>query len=267
MLDEADDRIRGTFPSNTARPPFLLIPAIDLLGGQVVRLRHGDRSQVTVYPVAPSEAVWQWAAAGADLVHAVDLDGAFAGRVHQWMALQSVAATALAAGIECEVAGGVRDEATAARLLAMGAARVVLGTAMLLDPALARRLVERHGSARIVAALDVRAGIAVGQGWADGAPGREVDLALATLVSAGVTQVEVTAIARDGTLSGPDLALLRRVRQAAPDVTLIASGGIRQPEEISALRDLGCNGAILGRALYEGALGLADARAALAGTS
>jgi phosphoribosylformimino-5-aminoimidazole carboxamide ribotide isomerase len=265
MTKPAGDEIRGTRPSRRGDPPFLLLAAIDLLEGQVVRLTHGDPRQATVYPMSPPTAASLWAAQGADLVHVVDLDGALAGRVQQWTALRGVAAAALAAGVECEIAGGIRDAATAARLLAMGAARVVLGTAVLRDPALARRLVERHGSARIVAALDVRAGLAVGEGWARDARGWEVEVALSTLIGAGVTQFEVTAITRDGTLTGPDLALLQRVRDRAPEVTLIASGGVHRPDEIRALRDLGANGVILGRALYDGAVSLADARAALTG--
>jgi phosphoribosylformimino-5-aminoimidazole carboxamide ribotide isomerase len=248
-------------------PPlgFVLAPSIDLLGGRVVRLRHGDPSQATIYADDPATAVTRWARAGADLLHVVDLDGALAGRSVQRGPVASVIAAAMREGIPCQVAGGLRNGEAVQWALALGADRVVLGTALLADPDLAGTLVERHGASRIVAALDVREGAAVGEGWRDGAPGTPLEAALSRLVGAGIATLVVTSIARDGTMDGPDLDLLRRVRATAPDVALFGSGGVRTAADVQALRDAGCQGAILGRAVYEGTLTLADARAALDG--
>ncbi len=204
---------------------FLLAPSIDLLGGRVVRLRQGDPTDATLYETDPVRTARRWALEGADFLHVVDLDGALEGRAAQAGLVAEVISAGLEAGIPSQVAGGIRDERAAARALAAGADRVVLGTALLTDADLARRLVERHGSSRIVAALDVRDGVAVGEGWRDRAAGLPLDLALTRLVEAGITTIAVTSIARDGTMIGPDLGLLGAVRRLAPDVRLLGSGG------------------------------------------
>lgn len=249
--------------TTTGRPPFDLLPAVDLLGGRVVRLRRGDPAAATVYSSDPAAAVRRWAAAGAGLLHVVDLDRALAVAAPGQGPVESVIGACTEAGIACEVAGGLRDEETVDAVLAVGAARVVLGTALLAHPELLERLVARYGGGRVVAALDVRAGRAVGEGWRSGAPGTRLDRLVGRLLAAGAGILEVTSIARDGTMAGPDLELLARVRALAPNVLLIASGGIRDVRDLRALHDLGCDGAILGRAIYDGAFTLADARAAL----
>jgi phosphoribosylformimino-5-aminoimidazole carboxamide ribonucleotide (ProFAR) isomerase len=197
------------------------------------------------------------------LLHVVDLDGAVSGHASQASTVAAVVRAGLESGIASEVAGGLRDEDSVARALATGAERVVLGTALLADPGLAGRLVARHGSARIVAALDVRGGLAVGEGWRQGATGVPLDQAIARLVDAGVSILEVTAISRDGTMAGPDLDLLARARQLAPAASLLASAGVRSARDVRSVRDVGCDGVILGRAVYEGALSLGEARAEL----
>ncbi|HSW43388.1 MAG TPA: HisA/HisF-related TIM barrel protein, partial [Patescibacteria group bacterium] len=146
---------------------------------------------------------------------------------------------------------GLRDEMGAGAMLAAGAARVIVGTAALQDPTFARRLVERHGADRIGVALDVRGGRAVGHGWAGDSPGTPFDEAVSALAAAGITTFEVTAIDRDGTMTGPDLDLLAR----AVSLTgggVIASAGVATTDDLRAVRAIGCAGAIVGRALYEG---------------
>jgi phosphoribosylformimino-5-aminoimidazole carboxamide ribonucleotide (ProFAR) isomerase len=145
----------------------------------------------------------------------------------------------------------------------MGAERVVVGTAALADPSFAARLVAEHGRDRIVAALDVRDGQAVGEGWRRGAAGHPVREALAVLAEAGVGLFVVTAIARDGLMTGPDVRLLQEMVEAKRGA-IIASGGIASIADLRAVRDLGCAGAIIGRALYEGTIDLADALRAMA---
>ncbi len=242
---------------------FELLPAIDLRDGRVVRLIEGDFEAETIFGDHPVAVAREFVAAGARWLHLVDLDGARAGgRRQAGLIGQIIEATG--EGAACEVAGGLRDRTAVASALAAGASRVVIGTALLGNPTFARELVATFGARRIVAALDVRDGLAVGEGWRDGARGVPVEQALLQLADAGVTTFEVTAIARDGGLSGPDLALLELV-VALGRGRIIASGGIRAIEDLLAVRDLGCAGAIIGRALYEGNLDLASALSALAG--
>jgi len=239
---------------------FELLPAIDLQGGRVVRLLRGDFGAVTTYAEDGPAVADAFVGRGARWLHVVDLDGARDPRARQ---IDVVAAIVARVGerARVEVAGGLRDEHAVDACLRAGAARVVVGTAALRDPAFAGRLVEQFGAGRIAVALDVREGLAVGQGWVPGAEGVAVADALERLADEGVRIFEVTAIDRDGTLDGPDLAMLRGlVRRARGE--LIASAGVASAADITAVRALGCAGAIVGRALYEGRVTLEDALAA-----
>jgi len=150
-----------------------------------------------------------------------------------------------------EIAGGLRDDESVAGVLASGARRAVVGTAALTDPSFAERLVQRHGADRIAVAIDVRDGLAVGQGWIPGTPGVELAATIERLADTGVRIFEVTAIERDGLLDGPDLPLYARLLSLGRG-SIIASGGIATLDDLRATRDAGCAGAIVGRALYEG---------------
>jgi phosphoribosylformimino-5-aminoimidazole carboxamide ribotide isomerase len=242
---------------NLTPQPFEVLPAVDLRGGRVVRLVRGDFARETVYDADPAAAAAAFVAAGARWLHVVDLDAARDPGARQADAIAAILAR-VGKGARVEVAGGIRNDATAEAILVAGAARVVLGTAALREPSLVGRLVSRHGAARIACALDVREGRAVGHAWRAGAPGVPVAEALRALADEGGTVFEVTAIDRDGTLEGPDLALLERL-VALGRGAVIASAGIAGPADLRAVRDLGCAGAIVGRALYEGHMGLADA--------
>lgn len=239
-----------------------LIPAIDLLGGRVVRLSKGAFDAVTEYSDDPVEVARDFAAAGAPRIHVVDLDGAREGRPVQADAIARVVA---AVDMPCQVAGGIRDVDAVASVLAAGADRVVMGSALIGHPLLARTLVERRGPDRIVAALDVRDGQALGDGWVEGARGAEVIDLARQLVEAGVRWLAVTAIARDGQMSGPDYELLESVRAAVPGAAIIASGGVSSLADIRELAARGFDAAITGRALYEGAFTLPGALEAAAG--
>jgi len=242
---------------NPATSSFHVLPAVDLRGGRVVRLVRGDFARETVYGDDPVAVARAFVDEGSRWLHVVDLDGARDPAARQ---VDIVAAIVAAVGeaARVEVAGGLRDEAAVEAVLAAGAARAVVGTAALRDPAFAARLVAAHGTAAVAAALDVRDGLAVGHGWRTGAEGIVVDLALERLADAGITAFEVTAIDRDGTLEGPDLDLLARL-VARRRGAIIASAGIAAVADIVAVRDAGCTGAIVGRALYEGRFTLADA--------
>lgn len=239
--------------------PFDLLPAIDLRGGHAVRLLRGDFDRETVYDDDPVAAAVRFVEQGAHWLHVVDLDGARDPAARQ---LDLVAAIVAGVGerARVEVAGGLRDERSVDDVLHAGAARAVVGTAALADAAFAGRLVAAWGAERIVVALDVRDGLAVGHGWRPGAGGAPVADALQRLADHGVTIFEVTAIDRDGTLSGPDVALLARL-VALDRGAIIASAGIATVKDLVSVRDLGCSGAIIGRALYEGRLSITAALA------
>lgn len=247
----------GSGPSS-----FELLPAIDVLGGRVVRLLGGDFAAETVFSADPHEVARGFVSAGARWIHLVDLDGARDAGQTQGAVVRAILA-AVGEGAACEVAGGLRDRTSVASTLAAGASRVVVGTAALSRAGFAADLVRTFGSGRIVIALDVRGGQAVGEGWREGAPGVPVEAALGRLANEGVTTFEVTAIDRDGGLGGPDLELLRRL-VALDRGQIIASGGIRSVDDLLAIRSIGCTGAIVGRALYDGSLDLVAALAALA---
>src|SRR5664280_2289505 len=236
---------------------FQLLPAIDLLGGMVVRLAEGDFDSQTVYGDDPAEFARSFAAEGARWIHVVDLDGARDGAPRQTDVVARIVAAA-GEGVACEVAGGLRDEAAVEAALAAGAARAVVGTVALRDPDFVARLIGRFGAARIAIALDVRDGMAVGQGWVRGASGVPVEQALAGLSGRGARTFIVTAIERDGLLNGPNLELLARI-VALGRGDIIASAGISSLADISSVRAIGCVGAIVGRAIYEGRVELSAA--------
>jgi phosphoribosylformimino-5-aminoimidazole carboxamide ribotide isomerase len=237
--------------------PFQILPAIDLRGGRVVRLSEGDFGRETVYGDDPAAVARSFAQAGAEWIHVVDLDGARDGERRQTAVVASIVAAA-GTSVACEIAGGLRDEAAVTQALDAGASRAVVGTAALRDPALAGQLVKRFGPDRIAVALDVRDGQAVGQGWVPGAAGIPAYDALVELSNRGVRTFVVTAIERDGLLGGPNLELLGSMVELDRG-DIIASAGISSIDDIRATRRIGCSGAIVGRALYEGRILLADA--------
>ena len=239
-----------------------LIPAIDLLGGRVVRLSKGAYDAVTEYGDDPLTVARGFEAAGAPRIHIVDLDAAREGRAMQAEVISSIVA---AVDVPCQVAGGIRDADAVAAGLRAGADRLVLGSALISSPLLAKTLTERYGPDRIVSALDVRDGQALGDGWVDGARGAEVIELAQTLAQRGLRWFAVTAIARDGQMSGPDHELLEAVREAVPGASIIASGGVSSLADIRELAARGFDAAITGRALYEGAFTLAEGLEAAAG--
>jgi phosphoribosylformimino-5-aminoimidazole carboxamide ribotide isomerase len=236
---------------------FAILPAIDLRGGRVVRLRQGDFSKETSYADDPVAVAVEFAAVGASWLHVVDLDGARSGSPAQSDVIGSIVA-AVGGDVRVEAAGGLRTAAALRSAFETGVGRVVLGTAALADPGFAAIAVEDHGPARIVVAIDVRDGLASGHGWEATAPTVDALDAIRRLADAGVMTFEVTAIDRDGLLLGPDLDLLARA-VALDRGRIIASAGIASVEDLAAVRAIGCVGAIVGRALYEGQLSLRDA--------
>lgn len=240
-----------------AASTFDILPAIDLIGGRVVRLRRGDFTEATSYEIDPVAAASRFADAGARWLHVVDLDAARTGVPTSGDAVRAVV-QAVGGRVSVEVAGGLRSMAAVAAALDAGAMRVVVGTAAIREPALVGRLIRAYGRDRVVIALDVRDGRAVGGGWRDQDPGLPVELAFRRTCDQGAETFEVTSIQRDGVLGGPDLELMRRL-VALERGRIIASGGISSIDHLRAVRELGCAGAIIGRALYEDRLGLQEA--------
>jgi phosphoribosylformimino-5-aminoimidazole carboxamide ribotide isomerase len=239
---------------------FDILPAIDLRGGRVVRLEQGDFARETAFSDDPVSVAQGFVEAGATWLHVVDLDGARSGVPVHGATIRRII-TAMGDRVRVEVAGGLRDRASVADVLGAGAERVVIGTAALRDANFAGRLVADHGATRIVVAIDVRGGRAVGQGWAADAVGVDPAEAVLRLHDAGVTTFEATAIERDGLREGPDLALYERL-VLLDRGEVIASAGIATTEHLRAVRDVGCTGAILGRAIYDGRLDIRQALSA-----
>ncbi len=236
---------------------FDILPAIDLRDGRVVRLRQGDFDRETAFSDDPVAVALGFAEAGARWLHVVDLDGARSG-VPAHGAVIAAIVRAVGDGVAVEVAGGLRHEDAVAAALDSGAARVIIGTSALRDAAFAGRLIAAHGASRLGVAVDVRDGFAVGHGWAAHAAGVEALDVVTRLADQGVELFEVTAIDRDGMLGGPDLPLYERLVGLGRG-SIVASAGIASSPDIQALRAIGCTGAIIGRALYDGSLDLAEA--------
>jgi phosphoribosylformimino-5-aminoimidazole carboxamide ribotide isomerase len=236
---------------------FQILPAIDLRGGRVVRLEQGDFARETAFSDDPIAVALAFADAGARWLHVVDLDAARDGHSDHGPVIAAIV-DALGERVAVEVAGGLRTADAVSEVLDRGAARAIVGTAALRDAAFVGAVVAAHGPERLAIALDVRDGLAVGHGWQTGAPGTPVDEALAALADQGATIFEVTAIERDGTLGGPDLTLYERLVGMARGA-IVASAGITTAQDVAAVRAIGCTGAIIGRALYDGRLTIADA--------
>jgi len=244
--------------SARATSTFAVLPAIDLRDGQVVRLRQGDFAREQVYADDPVAVARGFAAAGAGWIHLVDLDGARAGERRQGSTIAAIAAALPAGGPRLQVAGGLRSAAAIADVLGLGVARVVIGTAALRDAGFVATAIADHGPGRIAVALDVRDGMAIGDGWVPGADGVPINEAMDRLTAVGVTTFAVTSIERDGLLGGPALELLGSCVRSTR-ATILASGGIRSVDDLEAVREIGCGGAIVGRAIYDGRLDLAAA--------
>ena len=231
-----------------------VIPAIDLRGGQVVRLYQGNFSRETVYSGDPGAVATEWQDAGVSRLHLVDLDGAREGRMVNKEAIEAVLE---AVRIPVQVGGGVRSMETARELLEMGASRVVFGTAAVRNPDLIEAACAKLGSESVVVGVDARNGKVATQGWQHTETKKAVDL-MKSMVSLGVNRFIYTDIDTDGTLSGPNLgsvtALMKEV--AAP---IISSGGIGSMEDLLALSETGVEGVIVGQALYQGKIELRKA--------
>jgi phosphoribosylformimino-5-aminoimidazole carboxamide ribotide isomerase len=236
---------------------MIVVPAIDLLGGKVVRLHRGSYDAVTVYDEDPVGRARRFRADGAERLHVVDLDGARAGRCVQSDVIRDIVA---AFGASVQVGGGVRSREAFESYVACGAERIVLGTAAVRDTALVRALATEHPR-RVIVAVDAKNGMVATDGWESVSEKRAVDVARA-FADVPIFAVLYTDVARDGTREGPDFALTVTLARET-GLSVIASGGIGSLDDLRALASHpGIDAAIVGRALYDGVFTLSDALAA-----
>jgi phosphoribosylformimino-5-aminoimidazole carboxamide ribotide isomerase len=231
-------------------------PAIDLRGGKCVRLKQGDYARETVFGDDPAAMARHWVDLGAECLHLVDLDGARDGRPAN---LASVRAIVAAAGVPCELGGGIRDEATIRELLDLGLVRLVIGTLAIREPEWFRRMC-RAFPGRLVLGIDARDGRVATHGWLETSDMPATALAR-QFAAEPIAAIVYTDIATDGMMSGPNLPAMAEMR-AAVDVPVVASGGVTTAEDVARLAAVPMAGCIIGRALYEGTLTLPAALAA-----
>ena len=226
---------------------FELIPCVDIQKGRAVRLFEGDPERETVYFERPLEAAQHWAGLGAAWLHLVDLDAA-TGRGNN---RETIAEIAREVSCHVEVGGGVRDVETARAWLGL-VNRVVIGTAAVTQPEMVDALLNEFGPSRVVVSIDARDGRVAVRGWGETSGVGALELAQ-RVESQGVTQVIYTDISRDGTLRGVDPEPVKEMRATFPH-TLLAGGGVAADEDLEVYERLGLEGAIVGRALYEGTI-------------
>lgn len=239
---------------------MIIFPAIDLKEGQCVRLVQGRREDKTVYSNSPGEMARSFEQQGAQYLHVVDLDGAFEGEPRN---LQAIAEIAAAIKIPFQVGGGLRTRADVARLLELGASRVIIGTRAVHNPLFMQELLQEYGPERILLGIDAHDGMVAMEGWLEKSTLDAFKFGQ-TMGHLGVKTAVYTDIARDGLLQGPNLPAIEQMVRSS-GLNIIASGGVSTVENITALKELepqGLVGAIVGKALYEGKISLAVALAA-----
>lgn len=232
---------------------MILYPAIDLLGGQTVRLLRGDYTRMTVYDNDPVQTALRFEKAGASHLHLVDLEGARDGAPRQYSVIRAIRDSTR---LEIEAGGGIRDMQAVEALLSIGIEHVILGTAALKDPVFLETACKRYGG-HIAVGVDVRDGFVAVQGWLEVSAVRLTDF-LRQLNDIGVSRVICTDISRDGALSGANAQMYRDMLTLSP-LPITASGGVSSVDEIRRLRAMGLHSAIIGRALYEGTIDLKQA--------
>ncbi|MGB2693595.1 MAG: 1-(5-phosphoribosyl)-5-[(5-phosphoribosylamino)methylideneamino]imidazole-4-carboxamide isomerase [Dehalococcoidia bacterium] len=234
-----------------------IIPAIDLRGGRCVRLLQGDYDKETVFSDDPVATAQGWVEQGALRLHVADLDGAREGRPMNAEAVERIIA---AVDLPVQVSGGVRDLPTIDRWLDAGADRVVLGTAVVRDPDIAGEAARRHGE-RVVVSIDARDGFVAVEGWREATEQRADEL-FERLVALGVRRFVYTDIGRDGTLTSPNFEVIEELVRTV-DAPIIAAGGVAEVAHLVRLAGIRVEGAIVGRALYDGRVDLRQALAAV----
>lgn len=227
---------------------MLLLPAIDLMGGEVVRLKRGLASEKTVYSNDPVAFAKKWEDAGADWLHLVDLDAAFGGEPKNLEVIERICASV---NIPCELGGGMRNFGNVSSAFSAGVSRVILGTRAAESIEYVGEMCSEFGSDRVAVGIDAKNGLVAVKGWTETTPKSAAELALA-VQEAGAGTVIYTDIATDGMLQGPNLPAMQDLLDLL-DCNLIASGGVSSVDDLRNLAALpGLHGAIIGKALYDG---------------
>lgn len=230
-----------------------IIPALDIRGGRCVRLYQGDYEQETVFYEDPVTAALTWYSQGARWAHVIDLDGASAGEPQNTKAVEEIVKES---GLLVELGGGIREEAVAEKVLRLGVSRIVLGTVAIENRELVKRLCQRFGEA-IAVSLDARDGKIAIRGWQKNTLVEVLQLGR-EMADAGVSRLIYTDIKRDGTLTEPNFDMIKRLT-GETDVPVIVAGGISRLEHLERLKEIGVEGAIIGKALYTGDINLGEA--------
>jgi phosphoribosylformimino-5-aminoimidazole carboxamide ribotide isomerase len=234
---------------------LIIFPAVDIKDGRCVRLVQGKKEEVTVYGTDPAGMAREWERQGAQWVHVVDLDGAFSGVPCNREIIRAMVENL---SIPFQLGGGIRDFETARGYLELGVSRVIIGTGALDNRQLVASLLEEFGSERIIVGIDARDGMVAVRGWEDVTTVTALEMAR-EMRALGVKRTIYTDISRDGVLQGPNIPAIRAMAEGT-GLTVIASGGVSTIEDIVNLRGIsGVEGAIVGKALYEGRLTLGDA--------
>lgn len=231
-----------------------LYPAIDMKNGQCVRLRQGAFKDITIYSDAPEKVAAHWQEKGASFLHLVDLDGALAGYSVNEEVIRRIADTV---SIPIEIGGGIRSKEAVERMLDLGVRRVIIGTKAAEHPEFLRDMVRTFGEEAIVAGVDAKGGMVAVEGWEKVSSLTASDLCL-TMKEYGVRHIVYTDISRDGMLSGPNVEATRKLTEET-GLDIIASGGVSCMEDLKCLHEAGIRGAIIGKALYENRIDLAEA--------
>ena len=231
-----------------------LYPAIDMKNGQCVRLRQGAFKDITIYSDAPERVAAHWQEKGASFLHLVDLDGALAGYSVNEEVIRRIADTV---SIPIEIGGGIRSGEAVERMLGLGVRRVIIGTKAVEHPEFLRDMVRTFGEEAIVAGVDAKDGMVAVEGWEKVSSLTASDLCL-TMKEFGVRHIVYTDISRDGMLSGPNVEATRKLTEET-GLDIIASGGVSCMEDLKCLHEAGIRGAIIGKALYENRIDLAEA--------
>ena len=234
-----------------------IIPAVDIKGGKCVRLYQGDYRKETVFSDNPVDVAMGWKAQGAKRLHVIDLDGAAGGKPRN---IKIIEAIVKQVGLPVQLGGGIRDEATVSKLLAIGIERVILGTIAVENPELVKSLCRKYGEA-IVVGIDARDGFVATRGWVKGTEIKALELGT-QMVAMGVGRIIYTDIKRDGTLTEPGFEAIAGMVKGVK-VPIIAAGGISKLSHLKKLAELGVEGAIVGKALYTGDIKLGEALAAV----
>lgn len=230
-----------------------IFPAIDLRGGQVVRLLKGDYDQMTVYGNDPLAVAKEFASKGAEFLHVVDLDGAKDGNNPNFDVVKTLAEES---GLKVEIGGGIRDEETIKKYIDAGVFRVILGTIVVKNPEFTTEMIKKYGD-KIAVGVDISGRQVAIHGWTE-VSAISVDEIFEKLAADGVSCIICTDISKDGAMEGTNRALYQELNEKYP-VDIVASGGVSDMEDILALKEMDIYGAIIGKALYTGDIDLEDA--------